>query len=357
MLPRHPGRAIGAFLSLLALAASACASSGSADEGASGPCTPAESPVITLAAYSNVYETYGKLVSSFQSLWKEEHDDQQVIVQTSFGGSTTQAENVVNGFPADIVALSLAPDVTLIEEAGLITHDWENERDGSIVATAAVVFAVRPGNPKNLDNWDDLAQPGVEILTPDPAQSGGARWNILAAYGAAMRGEVPGYEANNAADAQRLLEGIFRNVTVLDKSANDSLKNFEAGNGDVALNYDYAVQAAIEAGQEDEMVVPPSTIAIQTPVVVVDENAKENCVLPVANAFVEYLHTPEAQEVFQTVGFERPIDVAKAQKGTDLQPPVEDFFTVDDLGGWDELDESVFGESGLFTEAFQAAQG
>src|SRR6185295_16985435 len=194
------------------------ASSASAASG--GDCKAGDSPVITLAAYSNPYDAYGKLTSTFAADWKESHSDQQVIFQMSFGGSTTQAENIVNGFPADVYASSTAPD-------------------GEIVQAGAVVFAVRPGNPKNIHNWSDLTQPGLEILTPDPSQSGGARWNIVAAYGASMRGEVPGYAKDSTEDAQRLLEGIFKNVTVLDKSANDSLKNFEAGNGDVAITYDY----------------------------------------------------------------------------------------------------------------------
>ena len=123
---RKTGRTLGVSLSLLALVASACGGGSSSSSGG-GPCTPAESPVITLAAYSNVYDTYGKLISNFQSDWKESHNDQQVIFQTSFGGSTTQAENVVNGFQADIVALSLDPDVQMIQDAGLITHDWQND--------------------------------------------------------------------------------------------------------------------------------------------------------------------------------------------------------------------------------------
>ena len=167
-------------------------------------------PIVTVTAYSNVYDVYGKLISTFQSDWKETHGDQQVQFSTSFGGSTTQAQNVISGFPADIAALSLVPDIELIAEAGLITHDIADDPEGSIVASSAVVFDVRPGNPLNIDNWDDLAQPGVEILTPDPASSGGARWNIVAAYGASMRGEVSGYEANDQEDAQRLAEFFER---------------------------------------------------------------------------------------------------------------------------------------------------
>src|SRR5829696_4661604 len=221
-----------AMISVLGLVAGACGGDGG-DTGTdaspgqgdtAGQCEPSDSPVVTLAAYSNPYVAYGKITTNFANAWKEENDGQAIIWQLSFGGSTTQAQNIINGFKADIYASSLAPDVKLVEDAGLITHDWQSDTNGSITQSGAVAFAVRPGNPLGIENWDDLAQPGIEILTPDPAQSGGAKWNIVAAYGAVMRGEVPGYDATQE-DAQRLLEEIFANVTVLDKSANDSLKN------------------------------------------------------------------------------------------------------------------------------------
>jgi sulfate transport system substrate-binding protein len=356
LIKRHRRVAVGA-VALLALVA-ACSSS-SAATGGGGKCKRADTPVITLAAYSNVYDVYGKLISNFQSEWKDKHNDQQVIFQTSFGASTTQAENVVNGFGADIVALSLIPDVKLIQKAGLISSYTPAQAKKSIVASSAVVYDVRPGNPKHIKNWSDLTQPGLQILTPDPAQSGGAKWNIVAAYGAAMRGKVPGVKANDPAAAQDLLKKTFTNVTVLDKSANDSLKNFESGNGDVAITYEYAVLQAQAAGGEDQMVVPASTVSIQTPTVVVDKNAKEHCVLPIANAFVKYLHTAEAQAVFHDVGYERPVDVQKAQKGDgDKLAAIKDLFTTDDIGGWDQLDSNtVFGPNGAFTKAFTEAKG
>jgi sulfate/thiosulfate-binding protein len=349
-------RAFGVVAATVVLA-SACASNAPGTGG--GTCTPQESPVITLAAYSNVYDVYGKLISNFQTEWKDSHDGQEVIFQTSFGGSTTQAQNVVNGFPADIVALSLAPDVQMIEDAGLITHDWTQEADAGIVASSIVVFDVRPGNPKNIENWDDLTQPGLEILTPDPAQSGGARWNIVAAYGAAMRGHVPGYAPDDPAAAEKLLEGIFANVTVMDKSANDSIKNFESGNGDVAITYEYAVLAAQKAGLPDEAVIPPSTVSIQTPVAVVDTYAEQHCVQDIANAFVEYLHTKEAKELFSSAGYERSVNLKEAKAGDgETYLAVEDLFTVDDLGGWDQLqNDTVFGPEGAFTQAQQTVTG
>jgi sulfate/thiosulfate transport system substrate-binding protein len=353
---RLSGRLLG-FVAVAALLASACSGS----NGAANPaaCSSGETPVITFAGYSNVYDVYGKLISTFQSDWKDAHNGQQVIFQTSYGGSTTQAQNVVNGFGADVVALSLDPDIKLIQDAGLITHDWTNQAGHRIVATSAVVFDVRKGNPKHIENWNDLTQPGLRILTPDPGQSGGAKWNIVAAYGAAMRGKVPGFAANTPADAERLLEGIFRNVTVMDKSANDSLKNFESGNGDVAITYEYAVLQVQAAGGSDQMVIPPSTVAIQTPVVVVDKNAKAHCVEDIANAFVNYLHTKDAKETFQSVGYERSVDVKKAQEGDGgAYQPIDDLFTTDDIGGWDRLQsDTIFGPNGAFTQAQKAVAG
>ena len=226
------------------------------------------------------------------------------------------------------------------------------------MATSAVVFDVRPGNPEKIRNWNDLTRPGLEILTPDPASSGGARWNIVAAYGAAMRGEVPGYPANDPAAAQQLLTDIFKNVTVMDKSANDSIKNFQAGNGDVAITYEYAVLAAQKAGLPDEMVIPPSTVAIQTPVTVIDKNAEAHCVQDVATAFVEFLHSHEAKELFLTY-YERSVNLKAAQAGDGgLYEPIDDLFTTDDIGGWDELQsDTVFGPEGAFTQALAEAQG
>ena len=344
---------IGAAL----LVASACGGSESGGETASGECEQAETPTLTLAAYSTPREVYGKIIPAFQEKWKAEHNDQSVIFQESYGGSTTQSQNVVNGFAADIVALSLAPDVDVIKDAGLITHDWTDTADGGMVSTSLVVFDVRPGNPLGIQDFDDLAKSGVEVLTPDPASSGGARWNIVAAYGAAMRGYA-GNEEGDETGAKDLLEGIFSNVTVLDKTARDSIKNFESGNGDVAITYENEVLTAQEAGLEDEMVIPPSTVLIENPVAVVDKNAKEHCVEDVAKAFVDFLHTKESKELYSTVGFLRSTDLEEARKGDgETFARVQDLWTVDALGGWDELDSNLFSEEGLFTQAFEAAQG
>ncbi len=364
-LRRHHGAKLVLAVLALTLVAAAC---GSDDGGGSGDeatttgqgCTPADTQVITFAAYSTPREVYGKIISEFTSAWKEkpENEGKNLIFQESYGGSTTQAENVVNGFEADIVALSLGPDVDYIADAGLITHDWAAEPDGGMVSSSVAVLDVRPGNPEGFDDWDDIAQPGVEVLTPDPASSGGARWNIVAAYGAAVRGHA-GVKEGDDAGAQDLLQGIFSNVIALDKTARDSIKNFEAGNGDTAITYENEVFTANEAGLPDEAVYPPATVLIENPVALVDQNADKHCVRETAEEFIEYLHGPEAQEYYRTVGFLRPTDPKAAAKGDEEMgfPPIEDLFTTDDLGGWDALNEKLFSENGLFTEAFEQAQG
>jgi sulfate/thiosulfate transport system substrate-binding protein len=348
------GKRLAAGLTAASLVGIACGADSATEAG--GKCRPAATPTVTLAAYSTPREVYGKIIPAFQEKWKAEHD-QQVIFQESYGASTTQTQNIVGGFDADIAALSLAPDMDVIVDEGLITHDWTDAPDKGMVSSSIVVFDVRPDNPLNITDYDDLAAPGVEVLTPDPASSGGARWNIVAAYGAAMRGHA-GVEKGDSQGAQSLLERIFSNVTVLDKSARDSIKNFESGNGDVAITYENEVLTAQDAGLEDERVIPDSTVLIENPVAVVDKYAEQHCVEEVAQAFVNFLHTKEAKELYTTVGFLRSTDVEQARQGDgDQFPAVKDLWTVDDFGGWDQLNKDVFSEQGVFTQAFEAAQG
>jgi sulfate/thiosulfate transport system substrate-binding protein len=352
-----PLRRMAFAVGAVGLLAAGCSSASGGTSASGGECKTPETPVLTLASYSTPREAYGKIIPAFQEKWKEEHDDQSVIFQESYGASTTQAQNIVSGFQADIAALSLAPDLNIVADAGLITEDWTQQPEGGMVSTSVVALDVRPGNPEGLKDFDDLTTPGLEVLTPDPASSGGARWNIVAAYGAALRGSA-GAEKGDEAAAQDLLQGIFSNVTVMDKSARDSIKNFESGNGDVAITYENEILTAQDAGLEDEMVIPPSTVLIQNPVAVVDKNAAEHCVTEVAEAFVDFLHTDEAKELYTTVGFLRPTDVKAAQKGDgDMFAPIDDLWTVDDIGGWDAIDEDVFGDEGAFTQAFEQAQG
>ena len=338
-----------------ALVLAACSSGDGTEQaagtdGAGGACTPAETPVINFAAYSTPREVYGKIIPEFVSQWKEEHDDQNVIFQESYAGSTTQAANVIAGYEADVVALSLAPDVDQIVDAGLTSADWTDAPDDGMVSTSVVVFDVRPGNPEGFQDWDDLTAEGVEILTPDPASSGGARWNLVSLWGSALRGYA-GVTKDDTAAATTLMQGVLGNVTVFDKNARDSIQNFEAGNGDVAITYENEVLTAQEAGLEDEAVYPPSTVLIENPVAVVDKWVDEHCVRDVAEAFVDYLHTPEVKELYTDVGFLRSTDIAEAKKGGGRFPAIEDLYTVDELGGWDALNEELFSDSGVVTQA------
>jgi sulfate transport system substrate-binding protein len=356
--PRRGARASARWARSVALALvpvailAACSSDAGGGENATsaGECTPAETPVINFAAYSTPREAYGKIIPAFVSKWKEEHDDQNVIFQESYAGSTTQAANIVAGYQADVVALSLAPDVDEIADAGLITHDWTDSADDGMVSTSVVVFDVRPGNPLGIADWNDVAAEGVEILTPDPASSGGARWNLVSLWGAALRGYA-GVTKDDTAGATTLMQNVLGNVIVFDKNARDSIQNFEAGNGDVAITYENEVLTAQEAGLEDEAVYPPSTVLIENPVAVVDQWVDEHCVRDVAEAFVEYLHSPEAKEIYTDTGFLRSTDMKEAQKGGGQFPPIEDLFTVDEIGGWDALNEELFSDSGIVTQA------
>src|SRR6266516_3304432 len=179
----------------------------------------------------------------------------------------------------------------------------------SPVITLAAYSTPYDAYGKLISTWSDLTRPGLQVLTPDPAQSGGARWNIVAAYGASMRGKVPGYGANSTSSAQTLLTSIFKNVTVMDKSANDSLKNFQSGNGDVAISYENQILLSKASGTKDQLVLPPSTVLVQNPTVVVDKNAQKHCVLPIANAFVSWLHTSKALAILGKVGYFRPVNL------------------------------------------------
>jgi sulfate/thiosulfate transport system substrate-binding protein len=308
-----------------------------------------EQPVISFAAYSTPREAYGKIISAFKTDWKEDHDDQEVIFQESYDGSTLQASRVVGGYEADVVALSLGPDVDEIADAGLITHDWTQETDGGMVTTSVVVFDVRPGNPLGIEDWDDLAVPGVEVLTPDPASSGGARWNLVSGWGAALHGYA-GVAEDDEAGATQLLQGVLGNVLSYDSSARKSIQNFEEGNGDVAITYENEVITAQAAGKEDEAVYPPSSVLIENPVAIVDRNVDKHCVREVAEAFVEYLHTDEVKEIFAEAGY-RSTDLAEAQKGGDGYPAIEDLWDVDEFGGWDALNEKLFSDTGIVTRA------
>ncbi len=320
------------------------------------PSGNAGAVTLTLAGYSTPAEAYAKIIPLFTAYWKAQKN-QDVTFETSYAGSGAQSRAVIGGLDADVVALSLEGDVTNIAKADLIKRDWQAiAPNKGIVSTSIVAFAVRKGNPKNIHDWADLAQPGLEVLTPDPKTSGGAQWNILALYGAALRGKVTGVPANDETAATNFLVSVLKNVTALDKDARSSITNFETGNGDVAITYENEVLLGQQRGQDYEVIIPSSTIKIQTPVAVVDVVSDKHGTTEVADAFVKFLFTKDAQQIFAEYGYrsEDP-DVAAATAGQ--FPAVTDLFTIDDVfGGWKEAKTKYFSDTGIYVQAISEAQ-
>jgi sulfate transport system substrate-binding protein len=329
---------------------------------------------LTLAAYTTPREAYAEIIPLFQAYWQEQAG-QQVTFQESYLGSGAQSRAVEGGFEADIVALSLERDVTRLVNAGLITPDWQDNEYNGMVSTSLVTLVVRPGNPRNIQDWADLAQPGIELLIPDPATSGGAQWNLMAAYGAAFRGHVEGYEASEAGAYQFLVD-LLRNVTVLDPGARESVITYSQGIGDVLITYENEYYAGIAAGDEYDIVYPSSTILIENPVAVVDAYADAHGVREAAEAFVQFLYTPEARAIFASKGYRPPVlhteDAAETEATGEAEPAplwpegildealfpaVDDIFTIVEFGGWDEVGATFFSDDGIFALAIAEAQG
>src|SRR5215207_1164933 len=345
-------RTLIVFIAVSLLAACSGQGNTPTSEANSNGSAPAQ---LILGAYSTPREAYGELLPIFAAQWKEK-TGQDLTFEESYQGSGAQSRAIVEGFEADIAALSLDGDIQKIADAGLITHDWHIPPYNGMVSTSIVAFAVRPGNPKNIQDWADLAQPGLEILTPDPKTSGGAQWNILALYGAALRGHVEGVPANDEAAASEFLTAVLKNVTVFDKGARDSITNFESGTGDVAITYENEVLVGQQAGQDYELVIPTSTILIENPAAVVDEYTDKHGTREAAEAFVEFLFTKEAQEIFAKHGL-RSLDADVAAATEAQYPPVTDLFTIgDQFGSWADATPKYFGDNGIYTQAIIEVQ-
>jgi sulfate/thiosulfate transport system substrate-binding protein len=310
---------------------------------------------LTLAGYTTPREAYGKaIIPGFQKYWKEK-TGQTVEFKESYQASGAQARAIIGGFEADIAALSLEGDVDKIVEAGLITHGWKTKPHEGMISTSIVVIAFRQGNPKGVRDWPDLTKQGLNILTPDPKTSGGAQWNINAIYGAALRG-FTGVPKEDPTAAKEFLKNVFRNVSILDKGARESITNFEKGVGDVAITYENEVLVGRQAGQTYEYAVPRSTILIQNPVALIDKNVDKHGVRQVAEAFVNYLWEKEAQRSYAKYGL-RPVDEEVAAEVLTKYPPVEDLWKVDFLGGWPKVSKEIYGPDGVYTKVFDELHG
>ena len=324
-------------------------------EGCGGPSNNKGGTVtLILGGYTTPREAYGKaIIPAFKKYWKDK-TGQDVEFQESYVGSGAQSRAIIGGFEADIAALSLEGDIDRILEAGLITHDWKSKPNRGMISDSIVVIAVRQGNPKGITDWPDIARPGLNVLTPDPKTSGGAQWNVNAIYGAALRG-FAGVAKDDRAAAQDFLKSIFHNVSIMDKGARESITNFEKGVGDVAITYENEVLVGRQAGQNYDYVIPRSTILIENPVALVDKYVDKHGVREVAEAFVNFLWTPEAQRAFAKFGL-RPVDKAVAEEVKKDYPNVEDLWTMEYLGGWKKVTGELYGPQGVYTKIVEELQ-
>lgn len=306
---------------------------------------------LVLGAYTTPREAYSKaIIPEFQKYWREK-TGQEVEFQESYQGSGAQSRAIISGFEADVAALSLEGDINRIAQSGLIRHDWKAKQFGGIVSTSVVVIAVRPGNPAGIKDWADLTKPGLKLLTPDPKTSGGAQWNITAIFGAALRGQTD-VAKDNPENAKNLLKRVLANVFIMDKGARESITNFEKGVGDAAITYENEVLVGQQAGETYEYVIPRSTILIENPVALVDTYADKHGVRSVAEAFVNFLWTKEAQRVFSRYGL-RPVEPDAAKESAARYPAVADLWKIDYLGGWKQVAVTLFGASGAYTRSFE----
>jgi sulfate transport system substrate-binding protein len=292
-------------------------SSGAASSGDGGT-------KLALVAYSTPQEAYQELIPAFQKTAA----GKGVGFTESYGASGDQSRAVAAGLPADIVALSLAPDVDKLVEPGIVDANWAQAtgHDG-FVTDSVVVFVVRKGNPKHIKTWDDLVKPGVQVLTPNPFTSGGAKWNLMAAYGAQIKqGKTP-------EEALAYLKSLLQHVPVQDKSGRESLQTFLNGKGDVSISYENEAINAQQKGQDVDYVIPDQTILIQNPAAVT-KDAK-----PAAAKFIQWLHTDAAQEIYAKHGY-RPVVPSLVDKTKFPTPKV--LFKIDDLGGWDKVNADFF---------------
>jgi sulfate/thiosulfate transport system substrate-binding protein len=318
---------LAGFVLGVTLVAAACGgtSNGSAEAAGGG----AE---LTLVAYSTPREVYEQLIPAF----RKTSEGERVTFQQSYGSSGEQSRAVENGLPASVVAFSLEPDVTRLVEAGLVDAGWKDGAHKGMVSRSVVVFAVRKGNPKNIRSWDDLVRDDVEVINPNPFTSGGARWNVMAAYGAQLE------QGKSESEAIDYLGRLFRRISVQDKSAREALQTFAGGKGDVLLAYENEAITAHQKGEELDYVIPDQTILIENPIAVTSDAPAQ------ARAFVDFLRTPESQRVFAEKGYRSILD---GEVDEETYPSPKTLFTIADFGGWDEVQPRYFDrEDGIVAE-------
>ncbi len=293
------------------------------------------------------YEEYNKL---FAQHWKAT-TGQDVVINQSHGGSGKQARAVIDGLEADVVTLALAYDIDAIaQNGGLLDKDWQSKLPyNSTPYTSTIVLLVRKGNPQHIHDWDDLIRPGVQVITPNPKTSGGARWNYLAAWGYALR-----KSGNNEQGARDFMKKLFNNVPVLDSGARGATTTFvQRGVGDVLIAWENEALLALKEFGSDkfEIVIPSATILAEPPVAVVDKVAQRHGTEKLARAYLEYLYSPEAQDLAARYYY-RPRLKQVADKYASTFPKVNTFTVVEGCGGWQNAQAKHFSDGGTFDQIY-----
>lgn len=304
---------------------------------------------LTNVSYDPTRELYQQFNPLFQKYYKDKTGKDVEIVQ-SHGGSGGQARSVIEGSKADVVTLALEHDITLIQNAGLIKSDWIKDfpKDSSPY-TSTIVFLVRKGNPKQIKDWDDLAKPGVNVITPDPKSSGGACWNFLAAWAYGQK-----KFNNDEAKTQDFVTQIYKNVSVMDSGARGATTTFvENGQGDVLIAWENeAINSVKEYPDKYEIVTPSVSILAQPSVAIVDKNAKKDGVEDVAKEYLNYLYTDEAQKIIGENGY-RPSNPDILKQFSDKFNLNVNLVTIKDYGGWNAAYDKFFNDGAIFDKIME----
>lgn len=324
--------------------------SGCGGKGGSGTGGDSGSGIELLnVSYDPTRELYAKYNTIFCEYWKET-TGQDIKVTQSHGGSGSQARSVIEGNEADVVTLALAHDITAIEEAGLIEAGWIEEFEGaSSPYTSTIVFLVHKGNEKNIQDWDDLIKDGVEVITPNPKTSGGACWNFLAAW--AYWQEQDG---NDEAATREYMKKLYRNVLVLDSGARGATNTFvENGQGDVLIAWENEAYLSMEEYPDKyEIITPSISILAQPSVAIVDSNAKEHGTEEIAQAYLEYLYSDEAQRLVGE-NYYRPSNEEILKEFANQFDLDMNLVTIDDFGGWDAAYMDYFNDGAVFDQIYE----
>ncbi len=334
----RPAAALAVTATLLA----ACG--GGSSDVAGGGDQPAAATTLTLVAYAVPEPGWSKIIPAFAAT----PEGKGVAVTTSYGASGDQSRAVVDGKPADIVNFSVEPDVTRLVKANKVAKDWNADVTKGIPFGSVVSLVVRKGNPKNIKDWDDLLQPGIEVVTPSPLSSGSAKWNLLAPYAA---------KSNGGKDQQGGLDFVNKLVTEHVKtrpgSGREATDVFLQGTGDVLISYENEAINVERQGKPVEHVNPPQTFKIENPVAVVTSSTH----LDKATALKNYLFTKEGQNIWAQAGF-RPVDPSVAEDFATDFPTPQKLWTIADLGGWNAVDPALFDkDNGSITKIYKQATG